>query len=54
LPAAWAATLIPVSLVLAATSILILWRVEPPRANRTVAQAQVDEVVNELVTTPPR
>ena len=54
LPAAWAATLIPASLVLAAASLLVLWRVEPPRADRSVAQAPVDQVVNELVTTPPR
>src|SRR5690349_5320966 len=54
LPAAWAATLIPVSLVIAAASILVLWRVQPPRAQREVAQAPVDQVVNELVRTPPR
>jgi hypothetical protein len=54
LPSAWAATLIPASLVLALASILVLWRVQPPRAVEEVAQATVDQVVNELVTTPPR
>ena len=54
LPAAWAATLIPVSLLLAAASILVLWRVQPPRAERELAQAQVEQVVNDLVTVPPR
>lgn len=57
LPAAWAATLIPASLVLAAASLLVLWRMEPPRPRLVgeVAQAAaVDQAVNELVTTPPR
>ena len=55
LPAAWAATLIPVSLVLAMASLLVLWRVEPPRpAAAQVAQAPTDQVVNDLVTAPPR
>jgi hypothetical protein len=54
LPAAWAATLIPASLVLAAASILVLWRVHPPHAPRQLAEASVDQVVNEIVTTPPR
>jgi hypothetical protein len=54
LPAEWAATLIPASLVLALASILVLWRVQPPRPERQVAEAPVDQAVNELVTTPPR
>lgn len=54
LPSAWAATLIPASLVIAVASILVLWRVQPPRAQRELAQAPVDQVVNALVTTPPR
>lgn len=55
LPAAWARTLIPVSLVLAMASLIVLWRVAPPHpADRTVAQAPVDQALNELVTTPPR
>jgi hypothetical protein len=54
LPAAWAAALIPASLVLAAASILVLWRVHPPQAPRHVTDASVDQVVNEIVTTPPR
>jgi hypothetical protein len=56
LPAAWAATLIPVSLVLAMASLLVLWRVEPPRpaAAQQVAQATADQVMNDLVTSPPR
>ena len=54
LPAAWAATLIPASLVLAAASILVLWRVHPPHAPQRVAEASVDQVINEIVTTPPR
>jgi hypothetical protein len=54
LPAAWAATLIPASLLLAAASIFVLWRVEPPRATREIAQAPVDQVINELIATPPR
>jgi hypothetical protein len=54
LPARWAATLIPASLVLAAASLIVLWRVQPPRPEREIAQAPVDQVVNELVTTPPR
>jgi hypothetical protein len=53
-PADWAAMLIPASLVIAAASILVLWRVQPPRAQRELAQAPVDQVVNALVTTPPR
>ena len=53
LPAAWAATLIPISLVLAAASIVVLWRVEPPRPDVIVAQATVDETVNELVPSSP-
>jgi hypothetical protein len=54
LPAAWAATLIPISLVLSAASILVLWRVQPPRPDREIAQASVDQAINALVTTPPR
>jgi hypothetical protein len=55
LPASWAATLIPVSLVLAMASLLVLWRVAPPRpSERLVAQAPVDQALNELVSTPPR
>ena len=54
LPAAWAATLIPASLVLAAASILVLWRVHPPHPPQRVAEASIDQVVNEIVTTPPR
>ena len=54
LPAKWAATLIPASLILAAASILVLWRVAPPRPEREIAQAPVDQAVNELVKTPPR
>jgi hypothetical protein len=53
LPSAWVATLIPASLVLALASILVLWRVEPPRASE-VAQAPVDQAVNDLVTPRPR
>ena len=53
LPARWASALIPISLALAAASILVLWRVEP-LPERQVAQAAVDQAVNELVTTPPR
>jgi hypothetical protein len=49
LPSAWAATLIPASLVLALASLLVLWRVEPPRATLEVAQAPVDQVMNDLV-----
>src|SRR5690349_16752723 len=48
LPSAWAKTLIPASIVLALASILVLWRVEPPRAQREVAQAPVDQVMNDL------
>ena len=56
IPAAWAATLIPASLVLAMASLFVLWRVAPPRPQVTqeVAQASVDQVVNDLVTVPPR
>ena len=54
LPSAWAKTLIPASLVLALASLLVLWRVEPPRATREVAQAPVDQVMNDLVTPRPR
>jgi hypothetical protein len=54
LPAKWAATLIPASLILAAASLIVLWRVEPPRPEREIAQAPVDQVVNDLVATPPR
>ena len=54
LPSSWAKTLIPASLVLALASLLILWRVEPPRATREVAQAPVDQVMNDLVAPRPR
>jgi hypothetical protein len=56
LPAAWAATLIPASLVLAMASLFVLWRIAPPRPDpaQEIAQASVDQVVNELVTAPPR
>jgi hypothetical protein len=56
LPAAWANTLIPVSLVLAMASLLVLWRVAPPRpaAAQEIAQASVDQALNELIAAPPR
>ena len=54
LPAAWATTLIPISFVLAVASILVLWRVQPPRPAREIAQAPVDQAINALVTAPQR
>jgi hypothetical protein len=62
LPSAWAATLIPASLALAAVSLLVLWRVTPPQpvmdvSDATVLRAAVpisspaavDQALNELV-----
>jgi hypothetical protein len=50
MPAAWAGALIPASLVLAMASLLVLWRMQPPRP-RVVGE--VAQAVNEL-TAPPR
>jgi hypothetical protein len=50
MPAAWAGALIPASLVLAVASLLVLWRMQPPRPN---AVGEVAQAVNEL-TAPPR
>ena len=49
MPAAWAGALIPASLVLAMASLLVLWRMQPPRPRDL---GEVAQAVNEL-TTPP-